>query len=943
MIYTVCIDGVSVHNLSDGMELIKGSGSAEVNAAGSFEIVMPYNHAYYNLPQLMLSELDVFEDGKLVWFGRVTDISIDWQNNKKITAEGGLAYFNDTILRAPWPLVNGNTWTNVSAETFFRDIIAAHNNCVSSDRQFTVDHVDTEISDTLITRTIDYQKTFEVIQEQCINAIGGYLFVNKEYDNELERYVRKISWYKEIPWNGTQPAQFALNLLDITQALSGTEIITSVIPLGDDGNGNRVTIETVNPQGTHDYISNTDDVELYGLISEVVEFNDVADPSTLLAQGQKYLASKQIDPLTIECSVAELKYLNPSYIAFELGQNIHVTSTPHVIDKVLPITKMDFDITSAEKKVTIGTLPKQSLSEVTGASTGASSGPTVSGKSSSGGGGGGGGSNVTVTPIILTGDDIARISVNGAIYTLRYDASAKADKSDTYTKSEVNTALGYKANSSDVYSKSEVYTKSETNQAISEAAYNLPIATDEMLGGVMIGDNLKIDPSSGILSGLDVIPNPTGSPTGLLSSLQIGSEVYELPGGASIGPTGPQGDIGPTGAEGPTGPTGAKGDTGQIGPTGKTGPTGPTGIGERGPTGAEGPTGPQGDMGPTGAGVTGPTGAEGPTGPQGEMGPTGAGAPGPTGDEGPTGPQGNEGPTGPTGVQGPTGEMGPTGEQGNEGPTGPTGETGAQGPTGEMGPTGDQGLEGPTGPTGETGAEGPTGEMGPTGEQGNEGPTGPTGVEGPTGPQGPTGDQGLEGPTGPTGETGVPGPTGDEGPTGPQGNEGPTGPTGATGVEGPTGSDGATGPTGPTGEQGLEGPTGPTGSQGDIGPTGPTGSQGPVGPTGGDGTTVIANPQGAATGSLAKIQIGEDIYTIENVIVEPIYTEGTAIATITVNGTAFTLYAPEGGGGGGGGEEMPEIISYTEINKIKNKSGAYIGGIADFEEYELISDPADND
>lgn len=76
------------------------------------------------------------------------------------------------------------------------------------------------------------------------------------------------------------------------------------------------------------------------------------------------------------------------------------------------------------------------------------------------------------------------------------------------------------------------------------------------------------------------------------------------------------------------------------------------------------------------------------------------------------------------------------------------------------------------------------------------------------------------------------------------------------------------------------------------------------------------------------------------VAINPLLSDGVAIATITINGTEYTLYAPEGGSSGGG--EMPEIIEYAEINKLKNKSGEFIGGRGDFEEYELISDPADN-
>ena len=45
----------------------------------------------------------------------------------------------------------------------------------------------------------------------------------------------------------------------------------------------------------------------------------------------------------------------------------------------------------------------------------------------------------------------------------------KADKSTTYTKNEVDTELGKKANSADVYSKSETYTKGEVDSAIEGA------------------------------------------------------------------------------------------------------------------------------------------------------------------------------------------------------------------------------------------------------------------------------------------------------------------------------------------------------------------------------------------------------------------------------------------------------------------------------------------
>ena len=71
-----------------------------------------------------MSVLDIFEGDRIVWSGRVTDYTIDWNKNKKISAEGSLAYLNDVILRSG---INLPTilWEDQPISTFFSDIIGA--------------------------------------------------------------------------------------------------------------------------------------------------------------------------------------------------------------------------------------------------------------------------------------------------------------------------------------------------------------------------------------------------------------------------------------------------------------------------------------------------------------------------------------------------------------------------------------------------------------------------------------------------------------------------------------------------------------------------------------------------------------------------------------------------------------------------------------------------
>lgn len=457
MIYRVLLDGVDIYDASVGLQIIKGSCDLELNGAGSCEITIPKNHTHYDLPKSMVSEIEVLEGDEVIWFGRVTDISVNWNNEKKITAEGALAYFNDSIIR-PY------SWTNVNLELFFNEIIGMHNDLVPASKMFTVGVIDPSLQGIKVTRTVNYTKTFDVLQEQCINALGGYIFLRKEFDEEEEVYIQYIDWYKEAPYEGAQNVEFGLNLLDYNSNFVGTELVTAVIPLGDDGNGGRVTITgaTTEEPGysvISDFLQNDDAVDEYGLITEVVEFNDVSSKSILVEQGVNYLKNKQYDHLSFECSVAELKYLDPNTDAFNIGQNVRVYSTPHMLDKVLTISKVSYDISNASKKITIGTPPRQDLTQIT-SSGGNSSGTVISGGSSGGGGGGGGGGSVvTVNPIILTGDDIATITVNGRVSYLKYDASSKANVSDVYTKSQVDSSLAAKADVSTTYTKTEVDTE----------------------------------------------------------------------------------------------------------------------------------------------------------------------------------------------------------------------------------------------------------------------------------------------------------------------------------------------------------------------------------------------------------------------------------------------------------------------------------------------------
>lgn len=349
MIYKVLLDGVGIYESDNNVVIMEPSLSTELNAAGNFEFSMPPWHDYYTHVNPLKSFVEVFESDTSIFYGRVTPhIEIDWNNNKKIYCEGMLAFFNDSVQR-PYE------WESVSLRTFFETLISRHNEQVDSDIQFTVGNF--TMDDVNLYEKTDYESTLECLEKMCIDANGGYILCRR-YNG-----VNYIDWYKSAPYTGTQPVQFGLNIMDLTQIMNNDEFCTVIIPLGatDEQTGSKITVTSVNDG--HDYVE-SDAISTYGRVIKKVEFEHISDPEELLEAAEAYLERIQFEGLSIECKAAELHHINDEYNQFLLGQIVHVTSTPHLLDANFPIVKMELNLDKAGKEITIGTIEKKELTAI---------------------------------------------------------------------------------------------------------------------------------------------------------------------------------------------------------------------------------------------------------------------------------------------------------------------------------------------------------------------------------------------------------------------------------------------------------------------------------------------------------------------------------------------------------------------------------------------------
>ena len=349
MLYRVLVNGEDILDYNDPtMVLLSPQLEPEIDVAGSFEFTVPPNHKQYDLftaESIMLMTIEVYEDGILHWFGRPVELHLDFYKNKKVYCEGGLGFFNDSIIREA-------EYEETLLSVIFAAVINEHNSMVPENRRFTVGQF--TVADHTVYRKFNYEQTSDVLKSKFLDAEEGHFFVRRENG------VNYIDFLKDMPYTCNQEVEFAENLLNFTYSFDGKDFATCVIPLGaaDEETRKPITIKSVN-NNSDILVGNT--ASIYGNIVKVQNYSDLVDPNELMAEGRKYLTTLQYNAFLIECSAVDLHSKNSEKQLFRVGQTVRCVSNPHGINLELPISKMTLYLDSAAKQITLGRIPKKTL------------------------------------------------------------------------------------------------------------------------------------------------------------------------------------------------------------------------------------------------------------------------------------------------------------------------------------------------------------------------------------------------------------------------------------------------------------------------------------------------------------------------------------------------------------------------------------------------------
>lgn len=333
-----------------------------VGKAGEMSFVLQPDHPYLDRLQRMQGVVSLLDDGVPVYRGRITKDNATYYGSRKITTEGLMACLNDSVMPPfsfPGDVEEDEEYQTAAAsgnvvEYFFRWVLARHNAQVSEAQQIKPGVCTVTDSNNYIARSsTEYLPTMEVLTTRLPkSALGGHLLIRYEADGNY------LDYYADLPLTNTQQVEYAANLLDIVSERDGTEIYTSILPVGRDG---LTIVDIADGDLTDDLVKDgltvysRSGVAAYGRINRYVRWDDVTVVANLLAKAKASVSSAGLatqESITVQA--VDLGWQD-SVQHFRVGRMTLLISTPHGYNAAYALMELQPDILSpGNTRITLG-------------------------------------------------------------------------------------------------------------------------------------------------------------------------------------------------------------------------------------------------------------------------------------------------------------------------------------------------------------------------------------------------------------------------------------------------------------------------------------------------------------------------------------------------------------------------------------------------------------
>lgn len=339
---------------AEDLQILSPKLELEENSAGTFSFVVPPTNRKYGqfkklTSRIVVKKLD--DEYNTYWEGRIIDIKEDFWKCHTMICEGTLAFLNDTIQ----PSTKYNKKTPAQFLSLLLDV---HNAKVEADKRIMIGTVSIEDT-TKIDRYTDFETTFEAIRK-LVETSGGHVSVR--YHTRGGTLTRYLDWSDTYSSSTEQTIEFGVNLLDYSSTMSVDDFATVLIPQGaklevENSDFDTYTdVKSVNNGSIYVSLTASDydnppellPIQVFGHLELLKRWEDITEPSNLLARAKAYLKDQQFDKLQLEIKAFDLRYSSANYDEINLLDNVHVISPPHGLNRSFPVKKMSIPLDTPE-------------------------------------------------------------------------------------------------------------------------------------------------------------------------------------------------------------------------------------------------------------------------------------------------------------------------------------------------------------------------------------------------------------------------------------------------------------------------------------------------------------------------------------------------------------------------------------------------------------------
>ena len=353
----------------------------EVNTVGDGSFRIANTHPNYSAMAHLKSLFEVRDEYGVVFRGRMTEDTIDFDNFKDVDLEGVMSYFNDSVVR-PYTFpddfekrpgyIEAAKSGNV-VEFYLSFLIDQHNEQVEPFQQFKLGTVTVTDPNNFIERSeTEYPSTWQELSDKLFNStLGGFLCIRYEDDGNYIDYLKEFTEVNE------QKIIFGENLLGLTRNTVSREVYSAIIPRGaeierEESDGNtyeglygtitggktvkeRLTLNEYQDFAYDDDIIKRDDmlysksaVAKYGLRivppSETV-YDDVKTAQGLIDKGVEFLKGNGVKlPSEISCTACDLNCTDAQIRSFRIYKKVVAYSPIHDVTDTFDLTSLDIDL-----------------------------------------------------------------------------------------------------------------------------------------------------------------------------------------------------------------------------------------------------------------------------------------------------------------------------------------------------------------------------------------------------------------------------------------------------------------------------------------------------------------------------------------------------------------------------------------------------------------------